>query len=134
MATLLEHGGKIELGGGWSTALPPSYYEQNPDGSWASWGTDWALDVQVIEVAGDSNGHPVLAEKMLGPDRTANSSGYGWIGEVLVLTEEDSGRMVYRLAATLAANNTLCSFWVSYFDESQRPFAEKLVQGVAHGG
>lgn len=133
MAKLLEHGGKIELGGGWSTTLPPSYYERDPGGVWAAWGADWALDIQIIEVSGDSNGHPVAAERMLGLDRTANSTGPGWIGELVILTEEDSGRAVYRLAATLAAKNTLCSFWVSFFDEAQCPFAEKLVQGTTHG-
>lgn len=133
MATLLEHGGKIELWGGWSISLPPSYYERNPDGSWSSWGADWALDIQIIEVAGDSNGHPVPAEKMLGLDHAVNSSGLGWIGEVAILNEEDAGREVFRLSAALAAKNTLCSFWVSFFDETQRPFAEGLVQGVEHG-
>ena len=133
MATLLEHGGKVELWGGWSASLPPSYYERNPDGSWSSWGADWALDVQIVEVAGDLNGYPVPPEKMLGSDRTVNSTGLGWVGEVAIFREEDSGREVFRLAATLAAENTVCSFWVSYFDEAQRQFAENLVQGVTHG-
>jgi len=132
MATLLEQGGKVELWGGWSISLPPSYHERNPDGSWSSWGADWALDVQIVEVSGDLNGHPVPAEKMLGPDRTVNATGFGWVGEVVILKEEDSGRNVFRLAGTLAAKDTLCSFWVSYFDDAQRPFAEGLVQCVVH--
>jgi len=133
MATLLEHGGRVELWGGWTVTLPPSYHERNPDGSWSSWGADWTIDVHIIEVGGDANGEPVSAEQMLGCKQTVNTKGDGWIGEVAVLTEMDSGREVFRLAANLAAINTSCSFWVSYFDETQRPFAEGLVHGISHG-
>lgn len=132
MATLLEHGGTVELWGGWTVTLPPSYHERNPDGSWSSWGADWAIDVHIIEVGGNANGEPVPAEQMLGDKRTINTRGDGWVGEVALLKEMDSGREVFRLAANLAAINTSFSFWVSYFDETQRPFAEGLVRGIAH--
>lgn len=122
MATLLKHGGKVELWGGWSVTLPPSYHERNPDGSWSSWGADWAVDVHIVEVGGNSNGEPVSAEQMLGHERTINSSGDGWVGEISLLSEMDSGRKVFRLAANLAAINSSFSFWVSYFEETQRPF------------
>ncbi|QBB71678.1 hypothetical protein ELE36_15670 [Pseudolysobacter antarcticus] len=133
MATLLEHGGEVDLWCGWRVTLPPSYHERNSDGSWSFWGADWTIDAIIVEVAGDSSGKAVSAEKMLGSERTINASGGGWVGEVVALTETDNGRDVFRLSANLASENTSLSFWVSYFEEHQRPFAEKLVRGVVHG-
>ena len=132
MATLLEHGGEVELWGGWVISLPSSYYQRNDNGSWSSWGADWAIDVQIIEVAGDSTGAPVRPEILLGPVRKINANGVGWIGETKVLKEIDNGREVFRFAATLAAVNTIMSCWVSYFSDQQSAFAEALIQKVVH--
>lgn len=132
MATLLESGGTVELWGGWAVGLPSAYYETNDDGSWSAWGADWTVDVIIVEAAGKEKGQPVSAEEMLGKERTVNVSGNGWVGSVESLQQTDNGRDVYRLAASLAATNTFMSFWVSYFDTHQRPFAEELIRNVAH--
>jgi hypothetical protein len=133
MAILLELGGAVELWGGWGLTLPPAYYERNPDGSWSSWGADWVIDVNILEVSGDSNGNPIAPELLLGQERTINAQGFGWVGEVKLLSEKNAERDVFRLTAHLAAVNTTISLWVSYFDDSQRPFAEGLVRSVTHG-
>jgi len=133
MATLLENGGTVELWGGWLVRLPPAYHERNGDGSWSAWGADWAVDVHIIEVGGNSAGRPVTPEEMLGKERAVDVSGNGWVGSVENLHESDNGRDVYRLSANLAATNTSMSFWVSYFETHQQPFAEELMRNVAHG-
>jgi hypothetical protein len=132
MATLLENGGRVELWGGWVVRLPPAYHQRNDDGSWSAWGADWAVDVRIIEVGGQANGQPASPEEMLGKERTVNVRGNGWVGGREVLHENDNGRDVYRLAANLAATNTAMSFWVSYFEAHQQPFAEELMRNVAH--
>ena len=132
MPTLLEHGGEVELWGGWTILLPSSYYQRNDDGSWSSWGADWAIDVQIIEVAGDNTGAAIRPEKLLGPDRKINATGTGWVGETKVLKEMDNDREVFRIAASLAAVNTIMSCWVSYFSDQQLSFAEALIQKVTH--
>jgi len=132
MATFLENGGTVELWGGWSVNLPPAYHERNGDGSWSAWGADWAVDVHIIEVGGHSNTQPVSPEVMLGKERAVVVSGNGWVGSVESLEEMDNGRDVYRLAANLAGTNTSMSFWVSYFETHQQPFAEELMRNVAH--
>jgi hypothetical protein len=132
MATLLEIGGTVELWGGWAVTLPPAHYEANGDGSWSAWGVDWTVDVIIVEVAGHENGQPVSPEEMLGKERAVKVSGNGWVGGVEFLHETDNARDVYRLAANLAAINTSMSFWVSYFEKHQQPFAENLVLKVAH--
>jgi hypothetical protein len=132
MATLLESGGTVELWGGWAVTLPPAHYEANGDGSWSAWGVDWTVDVIIVEVAGHENGQPVSPEEMLGKERAVKVSGNGWVGGVEFLHETDNARDVYRLAANLAAINTSMSFWVSYFEKHQQPFAENLMLKVAH--
>jgi hypothetical protein len=132
MATLLESGGTVELWGGWAVRLPPAYYEANGDGSWSAWGADWTVDVIIVEVAGQENGQPVSPEEMLGEERTVNVSGNGWVGSVEFLHETGNARDIYRLAANLAAINTSMSFWVSYFEKHQQPFAEELMRNVVH--
>lgn len=132
MATLLENGGTVELWGGWVVRLPPAYHERNDDGSWSAWGADWAVDVRIIEVGRQASDQPVSPEEMLGEERTVNVSGNGWVGGRKVLHETDNGRDVYRLAANLAARNTVMSFWVSYFEAHQQPFAEELMLNVTH--
>jgi hypothetical protein len=91
------------------------------------------IDVIILEVSGDSNGNPIAPELVLGQERTINAQGFGWVGEVKLLSEKDAERDVFRLIAHLAAVNTTISLWVSYFDDSQRPFAEGLVRSVTHG-
>lgn len=132
MATLLENGGTVDLWGGWVVRLPPSHCERNDDGSWSAWGADWAVDVRIIEVGGQANGQSASPEEMLGNERTVSASGNGWVGSHEVLHETDNGRDVYRLAANLAATKTVMSFWVSYFDLRQQPFAEELMRNIAH--
>jgi hypothetical protein len=132
MATLLENGGTVELWGGWVVRLPPAYHQRNDDGSWSAWGADWAVDVRIIEVGAQANGQSASPEEMLGKERTVNVSGNGWVGACAVLQEADNGRDVHRLAANLAATNTHMSFWVSYFEAHQQPFAEELMHNVAH--
>lgn len=132
MATLLENGGTVELSGGWVVMLPPAYHQRNDDGSWSAWGANWTVDVRIIEVGGKANGRPASPEEMLGKDCTVNVSGDGWVGACEVLHEADNGRDVYRLAANLVATNTAMSFWVSYFEAHQHPFAEELMRNVAH--
>jgi hypothetical protein len=132
MATLLESGGTVELWSGWAVRLPPSYYETNGDGSWSAWGADWTVDVIIVEVAGQESGQLISPEEMLGQERTGKVSGNGWVGGVEFLRETDNGRDVYRLAANLAAINTSMSFWVSYFEAHQQPFAEELMLKVTH--
>lgn len=132
MATLLENGGTVELWGGWLVNIPHAHHERNGDGSWSAWGADWAVDVHIVEVGGDSNGQPVSPDEMLGKGRVVDVSGNGWVGSVENLQEIDNGRDVYRLAANLAATNTSMSFWVSYFEAHQQPFAEELMRNVAH--
>ena len=132
MATLLENGGAVELWGGWVLKLPPAYHQRNGDGLWSAWGADWAVDVRIIEVAGQANGQAVPPEEMLGKELTVNVSGSGWVGVRKVLQETDNGRDVYRLAANLAATNTAMSLWVSYFEAHQQAFAEELMRNVVH--
>lgn len=132
MATLLENGGTVDLWGGWVVRLPPAYHERNDNGSWSAWGADWAVDVHIMEVGGQANSRPASPEEMLGKERTVNVSGNGWVGSREVLHEADNGREVYRLAANLAATNTVMSFWVSYFEAHRKPFAEELMLNVAH--
>jgi hypothetical protein len=132
MATLLESGGTVELWSGWAVRLPPSYYETNGDGSWSAWGADWTVDVIIAELAGQESGQLISPEEMLGQERTGKVSGNGWVGGVEFLRETDNGRDVYRLAANLAAINTSMSFWVSYFEAHQQPFAEELMLKVTH--
>jgi hypothetical protein len=131
MATFIESGGRVVLGGAWVISLPRAYHETNPDGSWAAWGEDWAVDAHLVTVEGDANGEPVAPEDMLGT-KAVNIKGSGWIGNVEILQEKDNGRDVYRLAANLAAMNTSMSFWVSYFTKSQQSFAESLVRSVIY--
>ncbi|MBL0124128.1 MAG: hypothetical protein IPP88_15855 [Betaproteobacteria bacterium] len=132
MPTLLEHGGDVELWAGWTIGLPSSYHQRNSDGSWSCWGSDWAVDVHIIEIAGDETGAPVSPEKLLGIDRKINAVGAGGVGVTEVLKEIDSGREVFRLAGSLAAENTTMSCWVSYFTEQQLPFAEDFIRKVVH--
>jgi hypothetical protein len=134
MTTLLEHGGTVELWAGWSVRLPSAHHVRNADGSWSAWGTDWAIDAHIIEGGGKANGEPASAEDMLGEQGTVKIRGNGWVGSVEFLEEVDSGRDVYRLAAKLAAQSVLLSFWVSYFEPHQQSFAEELVRSVAHAG
>ena len=132
MSTLLPEGGTVSLWGGWSIGLPPSHHLRNEDGSWSAWGTDWAIDITILEVSSDPSGLPATPEKLLGHDRPVTVSGEGWIGSAKTLREEDQGKTVYRLAVWLAAPNTLMSCWISYFTESQSGFAEQLIKKIAH--
>lgn len=132
MATLLENGGTVALWSGWAVRLPPAYHQRNDDGSWSAWGVDWAVDVHIIEVEGQANDQPASPEEMLRRERTVNVTGNGWVGDCEILHEADHGRTVYRLAANLAATNTAISFWVSYSEARQQPFAEELMRNVAH--
>lgn len=134
MPELIEHGGNIELWAGWSLQLPPAYYQKNDDGSWSAWGADWTLDVQIIEVIGNAMGTPVSPEDMLGVDRSISFRGAGWLGDVEHFEEVDNEQIVFRLAGSLAAENTLMSCWVSYFREEQLSFARELIEAVAHRG
>lgn len=131
MATLLENGGTVGLWGGWVVRLPPAYYERNADGSWSAWGSDWTIDITIIEVSGHKNGQFVSPEEILGKE-PADMSGNGWVGGVKFLQETDNERDVYRLAANLAATNTCMSLWVSYYEMHQQSFAEELMANVAH--
>jgi len=132
MSTLLANGGEVDLWAGWYITLPPSHHTRNDDGSWAAWGADWALDIQIMEVGGDADGGTVEPIKLLGVNRPANTSGRGWIAFTEILTEQDGSKVVFRLAGVLAAPNTLMSCWVSFFTKEQRHFAEQLIQRVAH--
>lgn len=124
---------RITLWAGWSIELPPSRYQRNEDGSWSAWGKDWALDIHIIETAGDRDGKPVSSEKILGQtDSGTRISGRGWSGTVHFLIEQDDGRDVYRLAGRLGAENVLMSCWVSYVRQDQRGFAQKLIDAVSH--
>jgi hypothetical protein len=123
----------IELWGGWSIELPVSNQQRNEDGSWSAWGEDWTIDIHIIETAGDSQGRPVSADRMLGDqDRDKRTSGNGWIAIIHTLIERDNNRDVYRLAGRLASENTLMSCWISYLRKDQRDFAEALMHAVSH--
>jgi hypothetical protein len=129
----LPEGGRVSLWGGWTISLPPATYERSGDGGWSAWSDDWAVDVHIIETAGDANGKPIPPQTMLSAsNRGTPVSGPGWTGRVEVLVEEDRGREVYRVAGRLAAENTLMSCWVSYLRPEQQSFAESLLAGVAH--
>jgi hypothetical protein len=132
MPTLLQNEGSVPLWAGWTLELPPCNYDCNADGSWSAWGSDWVIDITIIEVGGDSTGQPVSPEKMLGPDIPATISGSGWIGASEIIIEEDQGRPVFRLTAWLAATNTMMSAWVSYFTEDKRELSERLIALVEH--
>ncbi len=133
MAETLEKNGVISLWAGWSVTLPPSHYQRNEDGSWSAWGSDWAIDVHIIEIGGDPEGNPVSGERILG-EREAQMkiSGSGWAGYLDILVEKDGLNDVFRLAGTLGAKNTIMSCWVSYLSEQQISFARSLIEGVAH--
>jgi hypothetical protein len=130
--TLLEYGGRIELWAGWNITVPASYHQQNVDRSWSSWGANWTVDVHIIEVAGDDEGRPVSAEKILGLDKKINAIGIGWIGLIEKRREIENEREIFRLTASLAAKNTLMSCWVSYFTEEQFSTAEDMITKVVH--
>jgi hypothetical protein len=123
----------LSLWGGWSIQLSASNHQLNGDGSWSAWGDDWAVDIHIIETAGDNNGGPIPAEQMLGQrDRGQRISGNGWIGTAETKIEKDGDRDVYRLAARLGATNTLMSCWVSYVRKDQEGFARQLISAVSH--
>ncbi|MGZ3182084.1 MAG: hypothetical protein ACXU8N_06550 [Telluria sp.] len=132
MPTMVAEGTVVALWSGWSGKLPHAYYQRNEDGAWSAWGVDWAVDVQIIDVGGGGEGKPVLPVSLLGQDRQVKVKGSDWIGNMEVLREMDAGRPVFRLAATLLAHFSICSFWVSYVNEHQRSFAEDLVRNVRH--
>ena len=133
MPTLLANGSPVALWSGWALTLPAAYHQRNEDGSWSAWGADWAIDVQIIEVSGNAAGSPASAQDMLGAQRSASISGSGWVGASEILVESDSNDgKVHRLAAYLAAQNTLLSCWVSYRNEASLPLADRLVKGVSH--
>ena len=127
----------VELWGGWSIVLPASHYQRNENGSWSAWGEDWAVDIHIIEVSGDSKGEPVSAEQFLAKTGTVHGErilGNGWIGATETLIENDGTRDVYRLAGRLGAKNTLMSCWVSYVRKEQQNFAQRLINAVNHDG
>jgi hypothetical protein len=124
---------QVQLWGGWNIDVPASQNQRNEDGSWSAWGDDWAVDIHIIETAGDKNGKPVSAEQMLGQiDSEQRLSGNGWIGTTRTLIEKDGDREVYRLAGRLGATNTLMSCWVSYVRNDQEDFARQLINAVNH--
>ena len=133
MAEISTEGGVVDLWAGWSVNLPPSHYQRNEDGSWSAWGSDWVIDVHIIEIGGDSDSNPVSGERILGDrEQQTKISGKGWVGYSEILVEKDGLNDVFRLAGTLGAKNTLMSCWVSYFSEQQLSFARALIDGVAH--
>lgn len=130
--TLLESGGQVDLWAGWALTLPPAYYQRNDGGSWSAWGADWAVDVHIIEVGARNDGKVPSTTSLLGPECAPNIAGEGWIGIVEVRMEEDAGRMVYRLAGTLASSSSVMSLWVSYFEERQQAMAEAMLREAVH--
>jgi len=125
---------KVELWGGWNIDVPTSQHQRNEDGSWSAWGEDWAVDIHIIETAGDASGEPVPAERTLGQVDGEHLSGNGWIGTRRTIIEKDGDRDVYRLAGRLSATNTLMSCWVSYVRPDQEDFARQLISAVSHRG
>jgi hypothetical protein len=100
-------------------------------------GEDWAVDIHIIEVSGDSQGEPVSAEQFLAKTETVRRerlSGNGWLGTTETLIEKDGSHDVYRLAGRLGATNTLMSCWVSYVRQEQQNFAQQLISAVNHHG
>ncbi|MCW2601816.1 MAG: hypothetical protein JWM02_3645 [Frankiales bacterium] len=133
MSGTLNERARVQLWGGWTLELPPCQYERKDGGPWSAWGDDWTVNIHIIEVAGDSAGKPLSAEKMLSAsDRGKQISGSGWIGRAEIVVERVDDRDVYRLGGRLAAENTLMSCWVSYVQKEQHAFAEELIGGVAH--
>jgi len=128
----IEASGRLTLWGGWSIEIPRSMQQRNDDGSWSAWGTDWTIDVHIIE-AEPPNSWPARRSPPIGSDGTA-LSGQGWIGLAKVLQEQDNGRPVFRYAATLSAPGTVMSCWVSYLDQHKDDFARSTVLSVLHVG
>lgn len=57
--------GRVSLGGGWALELPnPCMVERTPEGAWAAWDDAHTIDVQIVEVGGNQDGHPVAALTM----------------------------------------------------------------------
>ncbi len=127
----IEASGRFALWGGWSIGIPRSMQQRNDDGSWSAWGTDWTIDVHIIEATAPSS-RPADKVPPIGSGGTA-LSGHGWTGLAKVLQEQDNGRPVFRYAATLSAPGTVMSCWISYFDEQRLDFARSTVSSVSHG-
>jgi hypothetical protein len=133
MATMVTGPTEVSLWGGWSITLPASRYQREKDGSWSAWGHDWAIDIHIIETAGDKDGSPVSAERILGDANGAKRiEGNGWTATFQRLVEKEDGRDVYRLAGRLGAENTLMVCWISYVRQEQGRFAEELMHAVSH--
>ncbi len=130
-ASPIEASGRFTLWGGWSIGIPRSMQQRNDDGSWSAWGTDWAIDVHIIEATAPSSS-PAPKVLPIGSEATA-LSGHGWTGVAKVLQEQDNGRSVFRYVATLSAPGTVMSCWISYFDEQEFEFARSTVSSVSHG-
>lgn len=129
---LIQNGGVANLWAGWAANLPASYHHRNEDGSWSAWGADWTMDVTIIETSGNSSGAPASAEELLGLAQKIRITGRGWVGTRHTFSELDGDRPVFRIAASLAAVNTLMSCYISYIASEQADFALGLLQGVTH--
>ena len=129
-ASPIEASGRFALGGGWSIGIPRSMQQRNDDGSWSAWGTDWTIDVHIIEATAPSS-TPAVKMPPIGCGGTA-LIGHGWTGLAKVLQEQDNGLPVFRYAATLSAPRTVISCWISYFDEQRLDFARSTVSSVSH--
>ncbi len=133
MAEEFSTPGFVSLRAGWTIPLPVCTIENNQDGSFSAWGRDWAVDVHIIELPGNSEGRALSASEILGEiDSAIRISGDGWIGTREVLHEIDNGSPVMRLATKLCAQNTFMSLWVSYRNEGFAPKAEAIVKYAVH--
>ncbi len=130
-ASPIEASGRFALWGGWSIEVPRSMQHRNDDGSWSAWGTDWTIDVHIIEATAPTR--PAHKVPPIGSDGTA-LRGRGWTGSAKVLQEQDNGRPVFRYAATLSAPGTVMSCWISYVDERKVDFARSTISSVSHVG
>lgn len=125
-----EATGRFGLWGGWSIEIPRAMQQRNEDGSWSAWGTDWAVDVHIIEAIPPGSGSTRQAPQVNGDETVIR--GDGWDGGAKLLIEKDNGRPVFRYAATLRAPGTVMSCWVSYFDARQAIFARSMVASAVH--
>ena len=133
MAERLSTPGYVPLWAGWTIPLPPCTTERNKDGSFSAWGSDWAVDVTIVECGNDAAGNPISATRILGDvGQAIKISGNGWIGSMETLNESDNGKPVTRLATKLCAQNTFMSCWVSYTNDKFAPLADAIVKNILH--
>lgn len=106
--------------------------QRNEDGSWSAWGSDWSVDVQIIESTPPSS-RPADQAVPVSSDGTA-ISGQGWTGSVREFVEDDNGRQVFRHAATMVAPGAVMLCWISYLDKRQIDMVRSIAASVAYAG